>query len=99
MEDVKKNVKVKIYNSNGQDVGYFLNPAISSFPDGDYEISGEFFGPAGDLIQKLEFNPQSLPYNADASAVGKIAHKKLYNVYVQRGRQPVKMTANGTELA
>ncbi len=95
MEDVKQGVKVKVYNAAGEDLGYFLNPSISSFPDGDYELSGQFYGPSGELIKKLEFNPQSLPYNADASAVSKITHKKLYNMYVQRGRQPVTMTANG----
>ncbi len=99
MSDVKQNVKLKVYNQAGEDVGYFLNPTVSSFPDGDYEISGEFYAPGGELIKKLEFNPQSLPYNADASAVSNISHKRLYGVYVQRGRQPVKMTANATERA
>ncbi len=97
MSNVKKNIKLKVYNAAGEDVGYFLDPNVLSLPDGDYEISGEFYTPDGELVKKLEMNPQSLPYNADSSGVNNISHKKLYGVYVQRGRQPVKMTGNSTD--
>lgn len=87
-------VKVNVYTSVGAHVGYFLNPHVQAFPEGDYELSGEFFDENGDRIQKLDFNPQALPYVADLSAVNGLAHTKIENVYVQRGRQPVRMSGN-----
>lgn len=88
-------VKVNIYTPTGQHVGYFLNPEIESFPDGDYEIVGRFFDEAGAAAGKMEFNPQVLPYIADLSDVKGLQHKKLTNVYLQRGRQPVRMSGSG----
>jgi len=35
-------VKVNVYTSAGAHVGYFLNPHVQAFPEGDYELSGEF---------------------------------------------------------
>lgn len=89
-------VKVNVYTPVGAHIGYFLNPDIQAFPEGDYELSGEFFDADGQRIQKLDFNPQALPYVADISAVKGMAHTKLENVYVQRGRQPVKMTGSAS---
>jgi hypothetical protein len=89
------NVKVNIYTPAGLYVGYFLNPKVDAFPDADYEISGQFFDENGKLVSKMEFNPQALPYVADVSEVQGLAHRKLGNVYLQRGRQPVRMTGSG----
>ncbi|HEY9677597.1 MAG TPA: hypothetical protein V6C76_06285 [Drouetiella sp.] len=89
-------VKVNIYTPSAQHVGYFLNPEIEAFPDGDYEISGRFFDDVGQPIGKMEFNPEVLPYIADLSDVAGVAHKKLVKVYLQRGRQPVRMSGTGS---
>jgi len=88
-------VKVKVYTPGGQYVGYFLNPSINQFPEAEYEISGRFFEDTGVAIGKLDFNPQSVPYMADLSEVVGCAHGRLVNVYIQRGRQPVRMTGLG----
>ncbi|MBS2004245.1 MAG: hypothetical protein JST44_22250 [Cyanobacteria bacterium SZAS LIN-5] len=88
-------VKVNIYTPSAQHVGYFLNPEIESFPDGDYEISGRFYDDLGEAVGKMEFNPEVLPYVADLSDVKDVAHKKLVRVYLQRGRQPIRMTGTG----
>jgi hypothetical protein len=88
-------LKVNIYTPAGKHVGYFQDPKIETFRDGDYEISGAFHAPSGELTTKVEFNPQALPYSADLGEAGK-DHKKLKNVYVQRGRQPVLMSGQAS---
>lgn len=86
--------KVNIYTPQGQFVGYFLNPQVKEFQEGDYEIKGEFFDSEGLRISKIDFNPQILPYTADLSEIPDLANERIYRVYVQRGRQPVMMTGN-----
>ncbi|MBU6451425.1 MAG: hypothetical protein KGS72_06585 [Cyanobacteria bacterium REEB67] len=87
-------VKINVFTPAGKHVGYFLNPAIKSFPEGDYEVQGAFYDVDGDKVVKLEFNPQVLPYSCDISSLS-AAHKQLTSCYVQRGRQPVMMTGRG----
>ncbi|HEY9773961.1 MAG TPA: hypothetical protein V6C81_09150 [Planktothrix sp.] len=89
-------VKIHIYTPAQQYVGYFLNPTIEQFPEGEYEISGRFFEENNTAAQKLEFNPQSMPYTAELLETKGLPHSKLINVYVQRGRQPVKMSGSGS---
>lgn len=91
-------VKVNIYTQAGVHVGYFVNPKVQAFPEGDYELSGEFFDALGERIARLDMNPQAIPYTADISTVSGLAHKSLGNVYVQRGRQPVKMTGSASAV-
>ena len=86
--------RVNIYTPQGQFVGYFVNPIVKEFPEGDYEIKGEFFDSDGSRVAKLEFNPQVLPYTADLKEIPNLANERIYRVYVQRGRQPVTMTGN-----
>jgi hypothetical protein len=88
-------IKAKIYTPTGQYVGYLLNPTIEQFPENEYEISGRFFEENGEVSHKLEFNPESVPYSIDLSDVQNLKHSRLINVYVQRGRQPVRMTGVG----
>ena len=91
-------MKVNVYTPAGKHVGYFLDPQIESFPDGDYEISGKFMEESGEPAQKLEFNPQAMPYSADVAETSlNIPSKKLVNVYVQRGRQPVVMSGQASK--
>jgi hypothetical protein len=85
---------VNIYAPNGARVGYFVNPVVEMLPEHHYIISGEFRSPEGLPYPKVEFNPQVLPYTADLSTVTKCSHDKIVAVYVQRGRQPVKMTGS-----
>ncbi len=86
--------KVNIYTPAGKHVGYFLNPTVKTYAEGDYELKGEFFDSEGLRVTKLDFNPQALPYNADLSQLENLPDQKIYRVYVQRGRQPVHMTGN-----
>ena len=92
-------VKVNIYTSGGDHVGYFLNPTVQAFPEGDYELRGQFFDSNGDRIFKLELNPEILPYTADLREVSESAHDKLHRVYVHRGRQPVMMTGSALQVS
>jgi hypothetical protein len=87
-------VKVNIYTPAGKHVGFFVNPKVKHYPEGDYDLKGEFFDSDGSRVMKLDFNPQALPYTADLSEVENIPDKKIFRVYVQRGRQPVHMTGN-----
>jgi hypothetical protein len=87
-------VKINLYTPAGKHVGWFVNPVIKSFPEGDYELQGTFFDSEGEAVVKLEFNPQVLPYNCDISPLS-ANHKKLTSCYVQRGRQPVLMSGRG----
>lgn len=88
-------IKVNVYSSSGALVGYFVDPQIEVFGQGEYELSGNFFDPAGQVVGKVEFNPQSIPYSADLSLIKKSEHNRLKNVYVQRGHQPVRMSGAG----
>jgi hypothetical protein len=84
--------KVKIFKSNGELIGYFEEPKIETYSQGEYEISGQFFLQNGELAPKLEFNPQALPYVAELLGVPDVPHKKLGFVYVQSGRQPIRFS-------
>jgi hypothetical protein len=85
--------KVKIFKSNGELIGYFEEPKIISYSQGEYEISGQFFLQNGEPAKKLEFNPQAMPYIAELNNVASVPHKKLGFVYVQSGRQPMRFSA------
>lgn len=84
-------VVVEIRTPNGQKVGLFKSPTVEMLPAHHYFITGRFFEPDGTAAARVEFNPQVLPYEADISAVTRCEHKKLVGVYVQKGRQPVRM--------
>ena len=86
---------VDIYTPTGAKVGSFKNPKVEALTSDHYEITGNFFEADGKAAERVEFNPQVLPYTADVSSVTGLAHKKLVQVYVQRGRQPVQMTGVG----
>ncbi|HEY9785293.1 MAG TPA: hypothetical protein V6D17_07825 [Candidatus Obscuribacterales bacterium] len=91
-------VKVTVFSTSGQPVGYFIDPELESFPEGEFEISGAFFDVENQIVTKLEFNPQALPYVADISQVKKdLPYTHLKNVYVQRGRQPIRMMGIGAK--
>ena len=83
---------VHIYAPSGDRVGTFQNAAVTMAPDHHYVLRGRFLEADGTPAQRIEFNPEVLPYTADISGVSKCSHKKLVAVFVQRGRQPVEMT-------
>jgi hypothetical protein len=85
--------KVTVYTPGGKVVGYFQNPQVDMDPDHEYQISGEFVEEDGTRHERIEFNPQVLPYTIDISAFKKCNHSTLVRGYIQRGRQPVTMTA------
>jgi hypothetical protein len=83
------NAKVKIFKKNGELLGYFQDPEIKAFAQGEYEICGQFLLSDGKPAQKLDFNPQALPYTADLCDLPNAADKTLSLVYVQHARQPI----------
>jgi hypothetical protein len=87
--------KVNIYNEQGVLVGFFVKPQIEQFDYDEYQIEGAFYAENGQLSHQLAFNPEAVPYVADLSTVEGLHHKRLTNVYVQRGRQPIKMRGVG----
>ena len=87
--------KVKVFTTSGQSLGYFVNPQLVTFPDGGCEISGHFYDSDNKVPAKIEFNPESLPYTADLSELASSPHKRLTKVYVQRSRQPIRMSGVG----
>lgn len=87
-------VIVEIFTPSGAKVGEFVNPTITVFSGHHYSISGKFCDAEGAFPDKIEFNPQVLPYTADISGTSQCPHTKLVNVYVQRGRQPMEMTGS-----
>ena len=84
---------VKVFTPGGKFVGQFVSPSVDMDPQHYYEISGSFVDEQGLPYDKLEFNPQVLPYTLDISTVKQCNHTTLVNGYIQRGRQPVRMTA------
>jgi hypothetical protein len=87
--------KITIYKSNGSLLGYFCQAQISRFGEDEYAIQGIFYAADGSIPDRLDFNPQSLPHWGTVEGVADVGHKQLTNVYVQRGRQPVAITALG----
>ncbi len=87
--------RISIYRTNGALIGYFRNPQVHEFSQGEYEIKGMFYGADGSLPTKLEFNPQVSPYWATLESMPNVKHQQLTNIYVQRGRQPVTISALG----
>lgn len=85
-------VKALVTTVLGQTIGYFLSPKVENLCDLDYEISGTFVDEEGRAYEKIEFNPEVLPYVVDLSELGSLGFAKLEKTYVQRGRQPVRMT-------
>ena len=85
---------VKVFTPTGKFVGQFVNAAVDMYPDHHYEIAGDFVDEHGHPFKKVEFNPQVLPYTLDISTVKQCNHSTLQGGYIQRGRQPVKMTAS-----
>lgn len=89
-------IKVKVSTNNGQVIGYFVGPAVEHLCGEDYEISGTFVDVNGRPFEKVEFNPEAVPYVLDVSSVHGLGVQRLESGFVQRGRQPVKMTAKHT---
>lgn len=85
---------VKVFTPGGKFVGQFENPTVAMYPEHHYEISGRFVDEQGQVIPKLEMNPQVMPYTLDISTIKQCAHTSLSGGYVQRGRQPVMITAS-----
>lgn len=85
--------RVKVSVPRGQVIGYFINPSIENLCGEEWEIIGEFVDVEGRPYDRIEFNPEALPYELDLSAFSGHKHKQLKKAYVQRGRQPVRMTA------
>jgi len=89
--------RVNVYTGQGAHVGYFVNPVVKQFPEGEYQLQGVFYDSQGEKVVKMDINPEILPYEADLKEVQGAAHERIGRVYVQRGRQPVMMT--GAALA
>lgn len=90
--------RVNIYKKNGSLVGYFRNPTINKYCDDEYEVTGVFYDPEGHLVERVEFNPQALPYWAEVKDMSGVQHHQLTNVYIQKGRQPIAISGLGNSL-
>lgn len=88
-------VKLKVVNSQGNVVGYFVNFQIEQLTSVDYEIKGSFIDSEQIARDRIDFNPESLPYFVDLGPATNFAHKRLGAGFVQRGRQPVVMSFQG----
>lgn len=89
---------VEVLTPEGIKVGSFKNAEVKMLSRHHYLISGHFFEATGQLAEKIEFNPQVLPYIANISQVSQCTHTRLAKVYVQRGRQPIEMIGVCEEL-
>jgi len=85
-------VKARVSSLHGQTIGYFINPKVEILCEKDCEISGIFVDEQGQPYDRIEFNPEVVPYVVDLSAMSLSGLPSLNKVYVQRGRQPVRMT-------
>lgn len=86
-------IKVRVSTKHGQVIGYFVDPAVEHLCAEDWQITGTFVDENGRLFDKIEFNPEAVPYLLDVSAIKTLGFERLSTGYVQRGRQPVCMTA------
>jgi hypothetical protein len=87
---------IKIFSPSGLYIGYFSNPQIEFFPDSDYDFQGTFYDAAGDIIDRVEYNPQALPYTAEIDGMPDVKHKRLHTVFIQHARSPIKMSGSGS---
>jgi hypothetical protein len=85
-------VKITVVTPQGRIVGFFINPKIENLCQNDFEISGTFVDEEGHPFEKVDCNPEVIPYAADLSPLSRDDLKTLARLYVQRGRQPVVMT-------
>jgi len=83
---------IKIFSPSKQYIGYFVNPKVEFFPDQEYDFEGNFLDANGKPVEKLEYNPESLPYTAELDGMANIKDKHLHQVYIQRSRPPIKMS-------
>jgi hypothetical protein len=84
---------IKVYAPGGRVVGTVENVTVEMYPEHHYELRGNFVPEDGSTVDKIEFNPQVLPYTIDITGVTRCKHNVLHMGYIQRGRQPVMMTA------
>jgi hypothetical protein len=85
---------VKVFTPGGKFVGQLINPVVDMDPDHYYELTGELLDENGQPFTRVEFNPQARPYTLDISQVKQCGHTTLQGGYVQRGRQPIRITAS-----
>jgi hypothetical protein len=83
---------IKIFSPAGQYLGYFVNPKIEFFADSEYDFEGHFLDAKGEVVNKLEYNPEALPYSAELDGMTDVKHNRLCKVYIQRSRPPIKMS-------
>jgi hypothetical protein len=88
--------RINIYRKNGSLLGYFRDPKISLYGNDEYEVKGIFHDAEGSLVERLDFNPQSVPYWAEIKDIPGSKHNQLTNVYVQSGRQPMTISGLGS---
>lgn len=86
-------IKVRVSTNNGQLIGYFISPQVEHLCGEDYEVSGTFVDENGRPYDRIEFNPEAVPYELDVSGVQGLRTQRLHCGYVHRGRQPVRITA------
>ena len=85
---------ITVQTYGGRLVGVIKDAKIDMNPDHEYEVTGTFEMPGGRVVDRVEFNPQVLPYILDITGQNKCSHTSLHMGYVQRGRQPVRITAS-----
>ena len=88
--------KLTVYTKKGEVLGYFRQPKINQYGNDEYEVEGNFYDSEGNLVERLDFNPQALPYWAEFKDAPNLSHTRLTNVYVQKGRQPIIMSGLGS---
>ncbi len=69
-----------------------MNPKVELLCERDFELSGSFVNESGAPYEKVEFNPEVMPYVIDLTQLPALGFNSLEKAYVQRGRQPVVMT-------
>jgi 5'(3')-deoxyribonucleotidase len=84
-------VIVEVFTPGGIRIGKFIDPKVELVSHHNYSITGRFVDADGQVPDKIEYNPEILPYSADLSTTTYCAHKEIVKVYVHRGRQPVQM--------
>ena len=85
---------IKVYSPSGKVVGTLQNVDVEMYPEHHYELRGTFVPEDGQAVDRIEFNPQVRPFTIDITGISRCKHNLLHMGYVQRGRQPVMMTAS-----
>jgi hypothetical protein len=80
-----------VFKTDGEVLGYFLDPELEQLSDKQFLIKGKLYSQDDQLMERAQFNPQTLPYQVDIASATNGSVSRLFHAYVLRAHQPVEI--------